>query len=100
MLIENNLKKFKEAPDSLRNMVGLFGLIVLIIFTFFILNIYFGPSDKILNVSKTIDTNKLTEAEQKIISSLPRGKLIFYESDQGYKLSLSEYETVCKIFIG
>tara|TARA_B110000467_G_C18264295_1_gene448249 strand:+ start:624 stop:1169 length:546 start_codon:yes stop_codon:yes gene_type:complete len=96
MFIENNLKKFKEAPESLRNMMGLFGLTVIIIFTFFILNIYFGPSDKILNVSKTVDTNKLSEAEQKIISSLPRGKLIFYESDKGYKLSPNEYETVCK----
>ena len=96
MLVENNLKKFKEIPEGFRKMFGLFGLTVIIIFIFFILNIYFGPGDKTLDAKKVSEVDKITEAEQAIISSLPRGKLIFYESDQGHKLSLNEYEIVCK----
>jgi len=32
----------------------------------------------------------------KLVSSLPKGKLNFYESSDGHQLSLSEYEAVCK----
>jgi len=42
MLLENNLKKYKEAPEAIKQMVGLVGLTTLIIFTFIILNIFFG----------------------------------------------------------
>ena len=96
MLIEKNLKRFKDTPEVFKSMLRLLFLIALIIFTFFILNIYFGPSSKILVVDKVSEIDKITEADQKIISLLPRGKLIFYKSDLGHKLSLNEYETVCK----
>jgi len=42
MLLENNLKKYKEAPEAIKQMVGLVGLTTLIIFTFIILNVFFG----------------------------------------------------------
>jgi len=34
MLLENNLKKYKEIPEAIKQMVGLVGLTTLIIFTF------------------------------------------------------------------
>ena len=40
MLLENNLKKYKEAPESIKQIVGLVGLTATIIFTFMILNIF------------------------------------------------------------
>jgi len=40
MLLENNLKKYKEAPEAIKQMVGLVGLTTLIIFTFMFLNIF------------------------------------------------------------
>ena len=92
MLLENNLKKYKEAPEAIKQMVGLVGLTTLIIFTFIILNIFFGEikeSDKTAESVKTEDINK-------VIDSLPRGRLNFYESTEGHQLSLSEYEAVCK----
>jgi len=92
MLLENNLKKYKEAPEVINQMVGLVGLTTLIIFTFIILNIFFGEikeSDKIAESVKTEEINK-------VITSLPRGRLNFYESSDGYQLSPSEYEAVCK----
>ena len=92
MLLENNLKKYKEAPEAIKQMVGLVGLTTLIIFTFIILNIFFGEikeSDKTVEIVKTAEIDK-------VITLLPRGRLNFYESSEGYQLSLSEYEVVCK----
>ena len=96
MLLKNNLKKIKESSVFFKNISGLLSLIALIIFTFFVLNIYFGPNDKNPNINNTLRTDKIVEIDQKIISELPRGKLNFYESDNGYKLSVYEYEMVCK----
>ena len=92
MLLENNLKKYKEAPEAIKQMVGLVGLTTLIIFTFIILNIFFG---EIKESDKTAESVK-TEEINKVIDSLPRGRLNFYESTEGHQLSLSEYEAVCK----
>jgi len=92
MLLENNLKKYKEAPESIKQIVGLVGLTAIIIFTFIILNIFFleiKESDKTTESVKTVEINK-------VITSLPRGRLNFYESSEGHQLSPSEYEAVCK----
>ena len=93
MLLENNLKKYKEAPEAIKQMVGLVGLTTLIIFTFIILNIFFleiKESDK--TAEKSINTTEI----DKVITLLPRGILNFYESSEGHQLSPSEYEAVCK----
>jgi hypothetical protein len=93
MLLENNLKKYKEAPEAIKQMVGLVGLTTLIIFTFIILNIFFleiKESDK--TAEKSVNTTEI----DKVITLLPRGILNFYESSDGYQLSPSEYEAVCK----
>ena len=89
MLLENNLKKYKEAPEAIKQIVGLVGLTVTIIFTFMIMNIFIDEGDKVVENVKTEEINK-------VITLLPRGRLNFYESSEGYQLSLSEYETVCK----
>ena len=92
MLLKNNLKKYKEAPEAIKQMVGLVSLTALIIFTFIFLNIFFVE----VKVSdKTAGSDKNAEID-KVITSLPRGRLNFYESSEGHQLSLSEYETVCK----
>ena len=93
MLLENNLKKYKEAPEGIKQIVGLVGLTAIIIFTFIILNIFFGEIKK--ESDKTEESVK-TEEIDKVITSLPRGRLNFYESTEGHQLSLSEYEAVCK----
>ena len=89
MLLENNLKKYKEAPESIKQIVGLVGLTATIIFTFMILNIFIVVSDKVVENVKTEEINE-------VITSLPRGRLNFYESTEGHQLSPSEYEAVCK----
>ena len=92
MLLENSLKKYKETSEAIKQMVGLVGLTVTIIFTFIILNVFFGET----NVNNKTAESVKTEEINKVIDSLPRGRLNFYESAEGYQLSLSEYEAVCK----
>ena len=92
MLLENSLKKYKETPEAIKQMVGLAGLTATIIFTFIILNVFFG---EIKESDKTVESVNTTEVD-KVITSLPRGRLNFYESSEGHQLSPSEYEVVCK----
>jgi len=92
MLLENNLKKYKEAPEAIKQMVGLVGLTTLIIFTFIILNIFFLEIKESDKTTESVKTEEINE----VITLLPRGRLNFYESSEGYQLSLSEYEVVCK----
>jgi len=92
MLLENNLKKYKEAPEAIKQMVGLVGLTTLIIFTFIFLNIFFGEIKENDKIGESVKTAEI----DKVIASLPRGRLNFYESTEGHQLSLSEYEAVCK----
>jgi len=92
MLLENNLKKYKEAPEAIKQMVGLVGLTTLIIFTFIILNIFFLETKDSDKTAESVNTAEI----DKVITLLPRGRLNFYESSEGYQLSLSEYEVVCK----
>jgi len=91
MFLENNLKKYKETPEGFRKLVGLVGLLAIIIFTFIILNNIF-----IKEIDMTAETDKIEESADTIISSLPRGRLNYYESSDGLQLSPSEYEAVCK----
>ena len=91
MLLENNLKKYKETPEGFRKLLGLVGLLAIIIFTFIILNNIF-----IKESEQTVETDKIVESADTIISSLPSGRLNYYESSDGLQLSPSEYEAVCK----
>jgi len=96
MLLENNLKKYKEAPEAIKQMVGLVGLTTLIILTFIILNIFFGERDKTVVSDKIVEIDKTAEIDKTLISSLPKGRLNFFESSDGRQLSPSEFEAVCK----
>ena len=60
MLLKNNLKKYKEAPEAIKQMVGLVSLTALIIFTFIFLNIFFleiKESDK--TAEKSVNTTEI-----------------------------------------
>ena len=92
MLLENNLKKYKEAPEAIKQMVGLVGLTTLIIFTFIFLNIFFIEKKEGDKIAESVNTAEI----DKVITLLPRGRLNFYESSEGHQLSPSEYEVVCK----
>ena len=91
MFLEINLKKYKETPEGVQNIIGLVVLTATIIFIFSILNIFtFGERDK----AAESDTSR--EINTKVLSSLPKGRLNFFESSDGHQLSPSEFEAVCK----
>ena len=87
------LNNKKQPSESFRNLIGLATLTVMIFFTFFLLNIIFGP-DKDAEL-KNLENKKVNEKVNKLIENLPRGVLTFYESKKGQKLSSEEYKIVC-----
>ena len=87
------LNKLRELPENLRGSLGLLSLTIIIFFTFFILNIFYGP-DK--DAEFRIAEQKKVQAEaNELIATLPRGVLTFYDSQKGKKLSEDEYKIVC-----
>jgi len=96
MLLEINSKKYKETPEGFKKIVGLVGLTAAIIITFIILDIFFGGREKTVVSDKTVESDKTTESDKTLISSLPKGRLNFFESSDGRQLSPSEFEAVCK----
>jgi len=96
MLLEINSKKYKETPEGFKKIVGLVGLTAAIIITFFILDIFFGGREKTVVSDKTVESDKTKEIDKTLISSLPKGRLNFFESSDGHQLSPSEFEAVCK----
>ena len=85
-------------PEPVRQFSGLVFLTFVVIFSFAILNVFFGQGDELVEKMKkeearAAEANKLS----KIISTLPSGILTFYETGDHYKLSKEQYETVCKI---
>ena len=47
---------------------------------------------RVIRLQRTLRLKRLI----KLLTSLPRGRLNFYESTEGHQLSPSEYEAVCK----
>ena len=91
MSLEFDITKNKVTQEGYKNIAGLVSLTVAIIFVFGLLNIFtFGERDK------AAESDKSGEINTKVISSLPKGRLNFFESTDGFQLKLSEYEAVCK----
>ena len=89
------LNKFNQFPESFKGLIGLTSLTIIIFFTFFVLNIFFGP-DKEAEL-KIAEQKKVQEKANELISTLPRGVLTFYKSDKGKQLSADEYKMICLI---
>ena len=92
MLLENSLKKYKELPEAIKQIVGLAGLTATIIFTFIILNIFFGEikeSDKTAEIVKTVVIDK-------VITLLPRGRL---RSEEHTSELQSRTNLVCRLLL-
>ena len=91
MSLEFDISKNKVTQEGYKNIAGLVSLTAAIIFVFGLLNIFtFGERDK------AAESDKSGEINTKVISSLPKGRLNFFESTDGFQLKLSEYEAVCK----
>ena len=91
MSLESDITKHKGNQEGYKNIAGLVGLTAAIIFVFIIFNnVFIGLKDKSAESGKSADSDKT------VISSLPKGRLNFFEGSEGHQLSASEYEAVCK----
>ena len=73
--------------------MGLLGLSIVIFFTFFILNIFYGPDPDAQK--KAVEQKKIEAKANEFIETLPRGVLTVYKSEKGRMLSSDEYKIVC-----
>jgi len=94
---ENYLKRIKELPEFIKQFGGLVIVVLIVISSFFVLNIIFGEGDELVKKMK-IEEERI-EKEQKLselISKLPSGILVTFDGTDYYKLTDEVYEQVCK----
>ena len=97
MLKENYLVKIKELPEHIKQTGGLVILVLIIISSFFVLNIMFGEGDELVKKMK-IEEERIAEEKKlsELISKLPSGILVAFDGSDHYKLTNEVYEQVCK----
>ena len=97
MLKENYLNKIKELPEFVKQTGGLFVLILIIISSFFVLNIMFGEGDELVKKMKLEEERIAQERKlNELISKLPSGILVTFDGTDHYRLTDEVYEQVCK----
>ena len=97
MLKENYFNKIKQWPEFVKQTGGLVILILIIISSFFVLNIMFGEGDELVKKMKLEEERKAQEKKlSQLISKLPSGILVTVDGTDHYKLTDEIYEQVCK----
>ena len=89
-------KYLNKLPESIKNFVGLIVVMIVIILSFTIINIYFGQGDELVKKMKMEEERIAKEKElSKLTSSLPSGILVTFDGTEHYKLTDKMYEAVC-----
>ena len=89
-------KYLNKLPESIKNFIGLILVMIIIILSFTIINIYFGQGDELVKKMKMEEERIAKEKElSKLTSSLPSGILVTFEGTEHYKLTEKMYEAVC-----
>ena len=97
VLKQNYLNKIKELPEFVKQTSGLLILILIIISSFFVLNIMFGEGDELVKKMKLEEERKAQEKKlSQLISKLPSGILVTFDGTDHYRLTDEVYEQVCK----
>ena len=94
---ETYLNKFKELPQTVRELTGLVIITLIIILSFAILNNMFGEGDELVKKMK-LEEERIAEEKKlsELISKLPSGILVTFDGTDHYKLTDELYEQVCK----
>ena len=94
---ENYLNKIKDLPESVKQFGGLVLIVLIIFFSFSILNIMFGGGDELVRKMK-LEEERIAEEKKlsELISKLPSGILVTFDGTDHYKLTDEVYEQVCK----
>ena len=97
MFKERYFNKIKELPEHFKQFVGLMIMILIVILSFFVLNIMFGEGDELVKKMK-IEEERIAQEKKlsELISKLPSGILVTFDGSDHYKLTNEVYEQVCK----
>ena len=94
---ENYLSRIKELPENVRQFGGLLLIVLIIFFSFSILNIMFGGGDELVRKMK-LEEERIAQEKKlsELISKLPSGILVTFDGTDHHKLSEEVYEQVCR----
>ena len=94
---ENYLARIKDLPEFAKQFGGLVIIILIVISSFFALNIMFGEGDELVKKMK-IEEERIAQEKKlsELISKLPSGILVTFDGTDHYKLTDEIYEQVCK----
>ena len=94
---ENYLNKIKDLPETVKQFVGLVLIVLIIFFSFSVLNIIFGGGDELVRKMK-LEEERIAQEKKlsELISKLPSGILVTFDGTEHFKLSDDVYEQVCK----
>ena len=94
---ENYLNKIKDLPETVKQFGGLVLIVLIIFFSFYVLNIMFGGGDELVRKMK-LEEERIAEEKKlsELISKLPSGILVTFDGTDHYKLTDEVYEQVCK----
>ena len=94
---DNHLDKIKELPEFIKQFGGLVIMMLIVISSFFVLNIMFGEGDELVKKMKLEEERKAQEKKlSQLISKLPSGILVTFDGTDHYRLTDEIYEQVCK----
>ncbi len=97
MLKENYLDKIKYLPETIKQFAGLVLIVLIIFFSFFVLNIMFGGGDELVRKMKLEEERIAKEKKlSELISKLPSGILVTFDGTDHHRLTDEVYEQVCK----
>ena len=94
---ENYFNKIKDLPETVKQFGGLVLIVLIIFFSFSILNIMFGGGDELVRKMK-LEEERIAEEKKlsELISKLPSGILVTFDGTDHHKLTDEVYEQVCK----
>ncbi len=94
---ENYLNKIKDLPESVKQFGGLVLILIIIFFSFSILNSMFGGGDELVRKMK-LEEERIAQEKKlsELISKLPSGILVTFDGTDHFKLTDEVYEQVCK----
>ena len=94
---ENYLNRIKDLPETVKQFGGLVIIVLVIFFSFSILNIMFGGGDELVRKMK-LEEERIAEEKKlsELISKLPSGILVSFDGTDHYRLTDEVYEQVCK----
>ena len=97
MLKENYLDKIKYLPETIKQFAGLVLIVLIIFFSFSVLNIMFGGGDELVRKMKLEEERIAKEKKlSELISKLPSGILVTFDGTDHHRLTDELYEQVCK----